>query len=215
LRRLLVKTIKRKKYLEESIEYKIDMMNKTALLFNETVKKCKFGLSTRQSVFLAYFDMSLEYVNSIYVLVQKNHYGVAAANVRLHLETLIRAIWVLRYASDDVVEKVNNDKFNFPSIAKLVKEIDEVWGTDNSFQRIKSNHWKEMCDYTHSGNLQLAKRYKNGKLEPNYSEELILGILEGTNFILQEFTLHLLDHHECEKEFEIMFNHFSSNLDFN
>jgi hypothetical protein len=56
----------------------------------------------------------------------------------------------------------------------IVKDVDTAFGTDGFFEEIKKKGWKGMNSYTHSGLLQLAKRFKGSRVEPNYSDEAIM-----------------------------------------
>jgi hypothetical protein len=197
--------------MNSEIAKKISNMESISLFLNATLKNCKFGKTKKQSIFLAYYDMNLEYITSIHLLIKNKIYGVPSAIVRLHLETLYKALWVNYCAENKEIDKINVGTFKFPGINKLVTDIDKIFESNNIYQNIKDNRWKEMCEYTHTGTQQLAKRYKNGELKPNYSQEIIVGILEGTEFILQDFVMHLLDSHDCYNELKLTLEFFSKN----
>ena len=41
-----------------------------------------------------------------------------------------------------------------------------------------------MCDYTHSGARQMTRRFTNGELKPNYTEDEIHEAINATNAAL-------------------------------
>jgi hypothetical protein len=91
---------------------------------------------------------------------------------------MLRAFWINKVATEQQIEQATRDELGFP-IEKICDEVkrdyfsdrppDEALLFDNFLQRI-NEAWGPMCSYTHSGELQLARRFTGDELKPNYSE---------------------------------------------
>ena len=53
----------------------------------------------------------------------------------------------------------------------MVKALDETHDVGTFFRDMHDNSWKSLNSYTHSGKLQLLSRFSHGTLEPSYSDE--------------------------------------------
>ena len=69
----------------------------------------------------------------------------------------------------------------------MTTTIDKEYNTDNFFKILKSKSWKHMNSYTHSGNLQLGRRFTDDYIQPNYSNEEILEVLNNIDTLLSLF----------------------------
>ena len=66
----------------------------------------------------------------------------------------------------------------------MVAEIDSAFRTDGFFEGIEKQAWQAMNSYTHSGIRQLSRRFDNGRITPNYSEEEITEVIDGATMSL-------------------------------
>lgn len=160
------------------------------------------GNNERQTLLVTYFDICMEHIQSIHLLINHKMYGSAFTLVRPFYETYFRALWMLKFASDPEVEGIRNNKFHFPNMGTKIKELDSIYTGTDFFERIKHNTWEAMCDYAHSGTLQLSRRWKEGELKPNYEEGEIIEVLKGTRMILLLFTYVVLKEHGYDAEAE-------------
>jgi len=78
------------------------------------------------------------------------------------------------------VQKITRNEFDFPNMGTMVAQIDARWHTDEFFQKMKKQAWAAMNSYTHSSIRQLSRRFKNGRIEPNYSDAEIVEVISGT-----------------------------------
>src|SRR5437773_6227387 len=141
----------------------------------------RYPPDTRSLMLSAYVDIALEHHEAIWLLTKSKLNGSAFAMVRLVYDAMFRAFWINKVATDEQIERATRDELGFP-LETICDEIKQGYFSDrppkeaeqfDSFvQRIKEA-WGPMCSYTHSGALQLARRFTGDELEPNYSEGAI------------------------------------------
>ena len=134
---------------------------------------------TRGLLLISYTDLVLEHHESTMVLLEKKLYGSAFSLVRVLFEAFFRAHWTTGCAKDADIEKLRRQEFEFPGVGKMVSEIDTAFRTDGFFEEIKKQSWKAMNSYTHSGIRQLSRRFEQGRISPNYSEDEIKEVIDG------------------------------------
>ena len=155
-----------------------ELVNQISSLLNNDKK---FGNTENQTLFLAYFDIDSEHVQSLHLLISKELNGSAFSLVRTIYETFFRALWVNAYATDEELEKIRNDDFNFMqdkgSMGSKIESLDDYYTGNDYFKDLKQGVWGTMSDYTHSGTYQLSRRWTDNNLEANYKESEILEII--------------------------------------
>jgi hypothetical protein len=131
-----------------------------------------------------YIDIIIEHHESVFLLIERRLCGSAFTLLRSIFDSLYRALWVNACASSEQIENIcENDKFEFPR-ATMVSEIDEKYATDGFFSFLKKHSWSSMCSYTHSGLLQISRRFTGKDILPNYSEVEIEEVLNHANIAL-------------------------------
>jgi len=138
----------------------------------------EYPQDTKTFLLRAYVDIAMEHHDAIWLLAKCRLNGSAFAMVRLVYDAMLRAFWINKVATEQQIEQATRDELGFP-IEKICDEVkrdyfsdrppDEALLFDNFLQRIKEA-WGPMCSYTHSGELQLAGRFTDDELKPNYSE---------------------------------------------
>ena len=133
---------------------------------------------TKTFLLRAYVDIALEYHEAIWLLTKSKLNGSAFAMVRLLYDAMFRAFWINKVATEQEIEQATHDELGFP-IEKICGEIKRDYFCDrppkeaqqfDSFRQLIKEAWGSMCSYTHSGALQLARRFTGDELKPNYSE---------------------------------------------
>ncbi len=135
----------------------------------------------------AYLDIVIEHHAAIDLLVKNERFGSAFALLRPVAETIYRSAWVNACATSQQLDQlVEDDNFDFPKLKNMMEKVDLTYSTDGFFQNVKSDSWKAMCSYAHSGLLQITRRFggEDGHIGPNYSEAEILEVLKGSSTFL-------------------------------
>ena len=182
--------------INDNIKNAIDSFKVIAELLNDKI----VGNDERQRLLIAYFDICMEHIQSIHLLLNHKMYGSAFALVRPFYETYYRALWMLKFATDEEIEGIQNNKFQFPYMGSKIKELDSIYSGTDFFEKMKSYSWNAMCDYAHSGTLQLSRRWTEDELEPNYADAEIIEVIKGTRVILLMFAFVVLKEHSFSTE---------------
>ena len=180
-------TQKIKTYMHQTEEIHDSLVE---LLANE-----ELGNNERQTLLIAYFDICMEHIQSIHILIRHENYGSAFTLLRPTYETLFRALWMLAIAENSDLEKIRNDEFRFPLVKDIVKDLDGFYTKTEFFQNIKNDGWKAMCDYAHTGTLQLSRRWRDDELKPNYSDEEVFDVLKNIRMAFLLFAYVVLKEH--------------------
>ena len=196
--------------MTDIIKFELNNLSKIANLSFELINGAKFGNTEKQTLFLSYFDMNEEHLRAIQLLFTNNCNGSAFALVRTFYETFFRALWMNAYASLEEVEKIRNDNFNFTkdngTMSSKIDKLDEYYTGTTFFKDLKNGAWGIMSDFTHSGSKQLARRWKEDKLEPNYTDNEILEVITEITKTHLWFTDILLRIHGYQEKSNKVFN---------
>ena len=138
------------------------------------------SLGLKTPILLSYASLALEHHEAITILVRKELFGSALALARPVFEIMWRAGWVHAVATPEQIDQVLADTIRFPDSIAMVKALDETYGTSTFFQDTRENSWKALNSYTHSGKLQLLSRFSKGTLEPSYSAEEKVMVVNST-----------------------------------
>jgi len=150
---------------------------------------------TRTVLVIGAVDQALEHHEAIWLLRERGLNGSALAMVRLVYDAMFRALWLRAIATKEQVEQARRDELKFPSMDKVRGDIKRFYfGTpkdpetaaklDQMFDSFEGL-WKLMCGFTHSGGLQLARRFTSDEVKPNYTEhELAYALNAATEALL-------------------------------
>ena len=84
-------------------------------------------------------------------------------------------------ASDDEIENFSNGTFELPKNPKMIAAIEIAANFDGKeLSTTYKNHWKNLCDYTHTGTLQVQRWNKIDAVEPSYSDDEAIEVIHFT-----------------------------------
>lgn len=134
---------------------------------------------------LAYCNLALDHHSAIILLFRNGRYGSGLALVRPIFEAMLRAHWVVGCATPAEVDQVAEDH-DFDIMSRVdANRIDVAFRADGFFRQAKTDAWKAMNAYTHSGLRQLVRQFSADKVEASYTkEELVEGLQAATASIL-------------------------------
>ena len=127
---------------------------------------------------VASVDIALEHHEAIGLLAKSQLYGSAFALVRVVWEAMLRALWINKVASSEQIERASRDEWKWNmtqvhiDIKKAYSPYMKAEEVDPFFEQTEEV-WEAACSYTHSGALQLARRFTFDELKPDYSEGAI------------------------------------------
>jgi hypothetical protein len=130
--------------------------------------------------------------------------------VRLVYDAMFRALWINKVATEQQIERAIDDKLGF-DINKILDQVKEGYFSDRPpeeaqlfdkiLQRLKEA-WGPMCSFTHSGALQIRRRFTGDELKPNYDDA---AVVEALNLVTTALLLLLhmfFVSMKCQKEDE-------------
>lgn len=139
------------------------------------------------------FDVVFEHQRSITMLAEAQLMGSACALIRAIYESYVRGLWILHAATDAEITGFLEDKIK-TSFGDMIARIESVPSFDvGVLSAIKSASYSHMCSYTHSGWMQIGRRFNNEYIEPNYFDGEVEEVLNFAN------TIALLAAHEVAK----------------
>ena len=146
---------------------------------------------------VGYVDIALEHHKAIWLLKDAKLNGSALALVRPVFDTMLRAHWINKVATEEQIEQAFNDqlKLRMPKLFADFKYayFDSIPPEEaavspemaDKFLQLLDHIWKVTSSYTHSGGLQLGRRFQpNGELKPNYSDADIAQALSSATVAL-------------------------------
>ena len=129
-------------------------------------------------VLSAFVDVALEHHEAIWLLKKSELTGYAFAMVRSVFDSLFRALWINKVATEAQIEQASRDELEFPRMGKLCEDIKESYREpsepdqpellDSLLGRLKKT-WRVLCSYTHSGGRQLERRFTFHEVKPRYN----------------------------------------------
>jgi hypothetical protein len=132
-------------------------------------------------------DIALEHHEAIERLVKSKLNGSAFSVVRMVFDTFFRSAWIAAYATEARMKQAARDKLEWPNMSKMRDEIKQAYFDEPCspeaaalFELFKKL-WPIMCDYTHSGARQIARRFSGDELKPDYSDGAIVQAVNMTN----------------------------------
>ncbi len=139
--------------------------------------------TTRNRVVAACFAVALDHFDAVLALLGRNPkiYSSAFALTRLVFESYIRGMWLKYCATDDEIENFSNGTFKLPKTPKMIDAIETAGNLDG--KQLSSTYlkdWKHLCDYTHTGTLQVQRWNKLESVEPNYSDDEAIEVIHFT-----------------------------------
>lgn len=133
----------------------------------------------RERLAIAALTVALHHHKAIIFLLENGSYQSFMALLRPQTDAWVNGAWLHLCATDKELEDFAAGKSHV-----MPKEIfDRLEATlDNEvIALIKKGRWKEMCDFTHTGILQLQRNLTADTVEANYPEGELVRALEQAN----------------------------------
>jgi hypothetical protein len=125
----------------------------------------------RVTITLAYCNIALDNHVAMILLFRNGLFGSGLALARPVFEVMLRAHWVVGCARPDEVDQVAEDP-DFDIMSRVdANRIDEAFQTQGFFRQAKTDAWKAMNAYTHSGLPQIVRQFSGRRVQATYSEE--------------------------------------------
>jgi len=123
----------------------------------------------REALALAIFQQSLDVNDGIIILLESNMPGPAWALARPLFESYVRGLWLLKYASDNEIDKFIKGKC--PLFPELIRAIGDAPETGGTWIKVNAENLTDLHDLTHGGSEHYRRRAAAGEIRPNYPDE--------------------------------------------
>lgn len=130
-------------------------------------------------------DQMFEHHAAVIGLIRNHLTGSAFALARSIYEGLYRGMWINLCATNEQVKSFENDDKLPKSMRQMAEDIDATYTAGTFFIDLMNRAWGALCSYTHTGLLQLGRRFTGGIIKPAYSDEEIIEVTTSvTTFVL-------------------------------
>jgi hypothetical protein len=169
----------------------MDAITVTALKTSEAtigdVKRTLTGLEYSDeewsTTLVGLIDQGIEHHTAFLLLVRSNLVGSAFALVRCIVELFVTGVWFMTCATDAQITKFRDKDKIDPTFGERATAIDAACGLD-FFHNFKTQVWKALNSYTHTGILQVGRRFNGDKLQPSYTDAEILEMSDAATLSL-------------------------------
>lgn len=177
--------------MQQRDEVTVDYWNKAAEVGNYLVENFPDRLyvtTITNNFFHALCDLALEHHGAILTLVSSNqHDGSALALLRSLIEASIKALWVLKCSSVEILLSVKEDPQRFPSMEACRVELADYYKRNNAedVMHMSRNYKNDLNGFAHNGIEQIAHRFDSDlNITPSYPPQLIQKLLQQSTMWL-------------------------------
>ena len=168
-----------------TVDQHLEMVEKAIQHAKQLVTTKKYSDDRRTVVVAGIVDQMFEHHASVLILIRSQLIGSAFALARSIYEGLYRGMWLNRCATDDQVEGFAKDDKLPLQMRQLAEAIDKTYTAGTFFVDLLDRAWSALCSYTHTGVLQLGRRFTGNVIKPAYNDQEIIEVsTSATTFVL-------------------------------
>jgi hypothetical protein len=130
----------------------------------------------RTVVVIGFLDQMVEHHGAMLLLIRNGQVGSAFALARSIVESMFRGLWINLPATDPEIAAFERDDEIPLRMPALSQAIDQAYGAGDLFEDLKNRGWAALCSYTHTGILQLGRRFTGHNVQPAYNEAEIFEV---------------------------------------
>lgn len=134
----------------------------------------------RSKAAAACFAIAQQHHSSILILLSNKPAleATAMALLRPLLEATFRGLWISHCATDEQVNNfVSGDKRQL-DMASVIQALGELFNKEMARKVLHTNAWPILSSYTHTYEYQIQRWISTNAIEPNYSFDEIIWLLE-------------------------------------
>jgi hypothetical protein len=164
----------------------------------ELLQRHKYDSDTKTAVLVGYVAIALEHHKAIWSLSKLGLNGSAFALLRVMFDTYLRALWINKVATPEQMEQASCDELRFPKMRQIRADIEQAYFSTPDEQELTPEElaeaqrlralgakffeflkkvWRPLNSFTHSGGLQIGRRFTGDQVKANYSERDIVEAL--------------------------------------
>ena len=124
----------------------------------------------RTVLVIGFIAQMIEHHEATLLLIHQGKAGSAFALARSLVEGMYRALWINLAATDAEVARFERRDDVGLTMAELARLIDTAYEAEEFFTNLRARSWDALNSYTHTGVLQLGRRFREHNVEPAYSD---------------------------------------------
>jgi hypothetical protein len=130
----------------------------------------------RTTIVIGFISIVIEHHEAVLLLIMHGMVGSAFALGRPIVEGTYRGLWLNAVATDEELQRfIDKDEIKL-SFQEITETLDPAHNTGDLFQELKNNAWKGLNSFTHTGMLQLGRRFTEHEVKNSYTEGQIYEI---------------------------------------
>lgn len=119
---------------------------------------------------IGFISIVIEHHEAVLLLIMREMVGSAFALGRPVVEGMYRGLWLNICATDAEVQRfIDRDEIRL-TFGEIAAAIDPAHNTGDFFQDFKRRSWDALNSYTHSGMMQLGRRFTNHEVANSYTD---------------------------------------------
>jgi len=139
----------------------------------------------RTVIVIGFIDQMVEHHEAMLLLIRNGKVGSAFVLARSIVESMYRGLWVNFCATDAQIRRFEQDDELPVNMTEMAVAIDSSYRAQGFFKNLKDRSWASLCSYTHTGILQLGRRFTGHNVQPAYSDgEISEAITSATTCLL-------------------------------
>lgn len=154
------------------VERELKSAEAVILEVKNTLNGNKYTDEEYSTVVVGFIAQGIEHHAALVLLTRSGLTGSAFALVRSIVEGLVRGVWFTVCASQAQVLKFRNEDRIDPTFGEMSDAIDARCGIE-FFHDFKERSWRALNSYTHTGILQIGRRFTGHDLVPSYRDREI------------------------------------------
>ncbi|MGH9435193.1 MAG: DUF6988 family protein, partial [Terriglobia bacterium] len=127
----------------------------------------------RTVVVVGLIDQMMEHHEAALLLVRNGKVGSAFALERSIFESAYRGLWFNYCATDAEIQHFEQHDELPLNMTDMARAIDIGYQAHGFYDGFRNRAWHVLCSYTHTGMLQLGRRFTGHDVKPQYSDEEI------------------------------------------
>jgi hypothetical protein len=142
----------------------------------ELLPRHQYPAGNKNYMLLGYVSIAREHHTAIWLLNKSGLNGTALGVVRFMFDAYLRALWINKCAVAEEIDQAVHDTLRFPTLRRMLGQIKQSYFLakkdeeltpgervlrqfGDSFFQFHENAWPVMSSYTHSGGLQISRRF--------------------------------------------------------
>jgi len=124
----------------------------------------------RTRLVIGFITQMVEHQEGMLLLIKNDTRGSACVLARSIFESMYRGLWINSCASDEQIREFARDDRLPITMPRMASAIDEQYQADGQFEDLLNRCWPALCSYTHTGLLQLSRRYTGQNVQASYTD---------------------------------------------